>query len=150
MCYHVSPEMRVCWDWFHSFPTDSRHSEAGRGTLLPGSNKSGLSRGSTTFTWKTQLPWYHGLWKSLNNSKIQSLIRYIFLVSDIRYWFFFGGKRSNNERILQHPMFKHPILALRCCPPAGIFSVNMWVSYWVVISDNPLSSWFAYTIIKIL
>jgi hypothetical protein len=136
--------------WFN------RHSEAGQALFCLAATKvaSAAEQGTTlwaapTFSWKTQLPWYHGLWKSLNNSKIhQSLIRYIFLVSDIRYWFFLGGKRSNNERILQHPMFKHTILALRCCPPAGIFSVNMWVSYWVVIFDNPPSSWFAYTIIK--
>ena len=141
MCYHVSPEMRVCWDWFHSFPTDSRHSEAGRGTLLPGSNKSGLSRGSTTFTWKTQLPWYHGLWKSLNNSKIQSLIRYIFLVSDIRYWFFLGEKEQQWEDFTA-PHVQTPHIGSKMLPSSGhflgqhvsiILSCNLWQPAVIVV-----------------
>lgn len=125
--------------YFSPFFSHWFQAEAGTGetlfclaaTKVASAAERGNHRGPPTFTWKTQLPWYHGLWKSLNNSKIhQSLIRYIsYHIFSLRYQiriFFLGKKRSNTERILQHTMFKHTILDLRCCPPSSWFASSFF------------------------
>lgn len=130
--------------WFN------RHSEAGEALFCLAATKvaSAAEQGTTlwaapTFSWKTQLPWYHGLWKSLNNSKIhQSLIRYIFLVSDIRYWFFFGGEKEQQWEDFTAPHVQTHHIGSKMLPSSGhflgqhvsiILSCNLWQPAVIVV-----------------
>ena len=163
MCYHVSPEKEkvCCSNWFfhlknhtfhHSFPTDSRQKLSGEAlfclaaTKVASAAERGNHRGPATFTWKTQLPWYHGLWKSLNNSKIhQSLIRYIsYHIFSLRYQIliFFGGEKEQQwEDFTAHHVQTHHI-GSKMLPSSGhflgqhvsiILSCNLWQPAVIVV-----------------